>query len=58
MNMLVSHSYKLFRRVPLTRRQIEAARGAAGRQFVFITPQSMGNIKDSSLDVKIIRYLP
>lgn len=33
---------------------IQAARRSIGRQFIFITPQSMTNVKHSP-DVKIIR---
>jgi chromosome segregation ATPase len=33
---------------------IQAARRSIGRQFIFITPQAMNNVKHTS-DVKIIR---
>ena len=34
-----------------------AARRSVGRQYVLITPQSMGNV-DVAGDVKIIKYAP
>jgi hypothetical protein len=36
--------------------QINAARRSVGRQYVLITPNSMGNI-DVAEDVKIIKYI-
>ena len=33
---------------------IEAARRSIGRQFIFITPQSMNNVKNAT-DVRIIK---
>ena len=40
----------------LTGDQIVAARGAVGRQFIFITPQGMNNA-DRNTDIKIIKYV-
>ena len=36
--------------------QVNAARKSVGKQFILITPQSMGNV-DSGPDVKIIKFV-
>lgn len=55
LRMMVRGKSRALRAPGLTSSQITAARRSTGKQFILITPQSMGNV-DVAGDVKIIKY--